>query len=499
MKVDLVVQGRIYTMAKPQVVEAFAIGGGRIVALGEEALRLKSQRQIVLPSPLVVVPGFEDAHNHPMMMGRLLKAVDLSGCASSEEAIALLQRQGEGSDPRSWILARGWNNAKFHLTAEDLDRVSRHRPILVMNASMHGAVINTKGLSLLALPKTRPIKDGLLLEDLAWLAYERASPPEEALEQILLDSQKKLLSHGIVAVHDLYVQSPREVEAYKAVERKGELKIHVVIYLDGRTIGQVAPYRGKRVEVRGVKIFMDGALGMRTACLFSPYSDDPPNRGLLFLDAKGFDERIRAALEVGLNQVAVHCIGDRAILEAVEGCRRWRGKRDIQGWRLEHFEMPNLALSLVRDLGVIASMQPNFLWDAIQYRDRLGPRVDQICPHRAVLDLGIPLLFGSDDMPTGPLEGIWYAVNAPSESQRLTVEEALRAYTLEPAKSVGAEPSRGSLEVGKEASFVILSHDPFHVDPAFIKDIRVCGTWVRGEPLFLDPAWQPSMMKQFHN
>lgn len=495
MKVDLVVQGRIYTMAKPQVVEAFASASGRIVALGEEALRCQGQLRIALPSPLVVVPGFEDAHNHPVIMGKLLKAVDLSECASSEEALALLKSQMERSDPRLWVLARGWNNAKFHLTAQDLDRVSRHRPILVMNASMHGAVINSQGLSLLALPKTRPIKDGLLLEDLAWLAYEQASPPEEDLERILLDYQKKLLSYGIVAVHDLYVQSPREVEAYKALERKGELKIHVVIYIYGtkRTIGQVTPYQGKRVEVRGLKIFMDGALGMRTACLLSPYSDDPHNMGLLFLDAEGFDERIRAALEAGFDQVAVHSIGDRAILEAVEGFRRWRGERDIRGWRLEHFEMPNPFLSLVQDLGVIASMQPNFLRDAIQYQDRLGPRVDKICLHRAVLDSGIPLVFGSDDMPTGPLEGIWYAVNAPSESQRLTVEEALKAYTIEPAKSVGVERSRGSLEVGKEASFVILSDDPFQVDPAFIKDIKVFETWVRGEPLFIDPAWRPSV------
>ncbi|MEE9236807.1 MAG: amidohydrolase family protein, partial [Thermoplasmata archaeon] len=220
---------------------------------------------------------------------------------------------------------------------------------------------------------------------------------------------------------------------------------------------------GQHLRLGPIKAFLDGSLGARTAALLQDFEDEPGNPGRLMGSEEEMFKLIREAAGAGF-QLALHAIGDSGIEVALRGLSRvdCEGKRH----RIEHLELPSDEnLRVAKRLGIVASMQPNFIgkWGRPGglYEERLGvERMRCNNPLRLVLDEGIQLAFGSDHMPFSPLFGVHWAVNAPFENQRLSVEEALRCYTHTPAYASFEEGLKGTIEPGKLADLVVLEKDP---------------------------------------
>jgi predicted amidohydrolase YtcJ len=234
-----------------------------------------------------------------------------------------------------------------------------------------------------------------------------------------------------------------------------------------------------------MKVFADGSIGAGTAALSGPYLDRPGEGQLNYTD----EELLQLVQEAHAHgwQVLAHAIGDRAIEQVLRAYGRV-GVTAADRYRIEHFELAgDEQLERAARLGLIASMQPNFLkWakPGDLYEARLGKeRTSRISPHRLALDSGLKLALGSDCMPLGPLFGIHQAVNAPHPAQRLTVEEAIQGYTLGGAYASFEEGLKGSLEPGKLADLVVLAGDPFE-QPQSLEELQVEMTFIGGELVF---------------
>jgi predicted amidohydrolase YtcJ len=242
--------------------------------------------------------------------------------------------------------------------------------------------------------------------------------------------------------------------------------------------------------IGGLKIFCDGALGARSAALSEPFADDPGNKGMFVHDRKDLDHMVTDANDAGI-QVAVHAIGDEGIeaaLSSIEAALDRNPRKDHRH-RIEHLELPSADhIARMRKRGIVASMQPNFVgeWGGINgmYVDRLGPeRAKRNNPFAEVLKAKVRMVFGSDCMPFSPLYGIYSAVNAPYPSQRISVEDAIAAYTREAAYASFEEGLKGSIEDGKLGDFVVLAGDPF-ADPGNVASVGVTKTIVGGEVVY---------------
>jgi predicted amidohydrolase YtcJ len=251
------------------------------------------------------------------------------------------------------------------------------------------------------------------------------------------------------------------------------------------------------LRVLGVKMYGDGSIGSRTAALYRPYRDDPANRGQLNMTRAQMSAVITRARRLGL-QACIHAIGDRGVDEVIAAYEaaarrttlpKFRGERH----RIEHCELVSAkGLRRMRRLGLVASVQPNFVgqWSrkGQMYDQRIGARWHgRDNPMRRILEAGVPLAFGSDNMPFGPLYGIASAVRAPAPAQRLTPRQALAAYTRDAAWALREETSRGTLEVGKLADVVVLDGNPLRRSGRLDR-LRPWATVVGGRMRFKQPG-----------
>ena len=304
---------------------------------------------------------------------------------------------------------------------------------------------------------------------------------------------EKLIARGITAAHDMNVTTTQQLEAYEELNEKNLLSIPIITYLNPRLLENpqqlirfLQTQKGN-FHIAGVKIFLDGAIGTSTAAVNKPYADGT-GQGILRMDIETCEKIIKNAATLGLSQVAIHCIGDRAIDFAIMIFDRLRKEyaRDIFLWRFEHFEMPDeSAIKALAEHGGIASMQPNFSWDAENYQKRIARNIKKINPFRSILDARVPLVFGSDDMPSGPISGLaWATAKAPLPEQRISMEEAITAYTATPAHIVGMDNQRGKIAVGYEANFAVLQNNLLAMLPSEISDTLIAETWIKGKKIF---------------
>ena len=506
---DLIVQGRILAMdyARPTA-EAMALGGGRILAVGTEARadRWRGRRTKVwtLRDRQTVVPGFIDAHAHLAHDAWRRTWVDLGGGKSLDQAIGTLRARVAKARPGEWIIARGWDESawpvKRYLTRHDLDRVSVSHPILANRVDGHMCSVNTAVLRKVPFagaeagverePDGTP--SGVLMEEAAERAREAIPPPTDAAWAKLL-ARAIAFAHrlGITSVHD--VVDAHHIHAYQRLRAEGRLTIRAYLLpYDGLLEGLVASglrtgFGDAWLRLGAIKVFADGSLGARTAALFDPYDDDVRATGRLNRSPKDLTARLARSHAAGF-QLAVHAIGDRAVDVVVEAFSKiLEGEARDRRHRIEHFELPTEeTLDRMKGLGLIASMQPNFVgrWShpGELYERRLGrDRLEQNNPYRDILRRRIPLAFGSDGMPYGPLFGLAGAVGAPFASQRIAASEAIQAYTAGGAFAGFAESEVGTLAAGKLADFVVLSGDPRR-DP--VGDLAVDATVVGGSVVY---------------
>ncbi len=442
-----------------------------------------------------VFPAFEDAHNHPAARARTRYELDFRAKDTAWDDVRNIMLGKAAVTPADqWIVCHGWSDARWPgVAAMELNSMFPDHGIMLVHISYHGGIINKKGAALLA-------ERGLALSDIIMQHGGRIT--EQDFEEALIMTSgsreqyreaiplalNALVRKGIAAVHDMHVSTMEQLEAYAELARTKSLPIAAALYLNPRLLNesaQLRPHLQKNyngLTIAGVKLFLDGAIGTSTAAVSRPYRDGTGS-GVLRMSYGECAAVIKKAGELGLGHVAMHCIGDRALDVAVDIFERLRDeyRRDITTWRFEHFEMPSeRAIRALADRGGIASMQPNFNWDVAHYRARLGDDAERLNPFRAIQDAGATLAFGSDDMPSDPVAGIrWATINAPSLSQKLTLDEALDAYTSSPAKILGADRIRGKIAKGYEANFVAFERNPFDAS----SDASACvpkEVWYRG-------------------
>ena len=488
MDAERIVRGRILTMdARRPTANAMAIGGGRILAVGTEAQaerwRGRRTRLWRLRPKETAIPGFVDAHAHLGTDAWRRTWVDLGGCASLEEALDRLRARIAGASQGEWIVARGWDESVWPLkrypTRHDLDRVSVSHPILANRVDGHLCTVNSAALRRADVAPGEGVDlgpdgapTGVLKEGAADRARAAIPRPTDAeWADRLAEAASAAHALGITTVHDCV--DARHARAYQELRRQGRLTMRAVLMpyddlLDAYLAAGVRTGSGDEwLRVGAVKAFSDGSLGARSAALFDPYDDDPRATGGLVRSPKELAALLAKAHGAGF-QLAVHAIGDRAIDVVVGAYGRVldREPRDDHRHRIEHFELPSdEALASAKDLGLVASMQPNFVarWSGPGelYERRLGRvRAARNNPFREILRRKVPLAFGSDGMPYGPLFGMAGATEGPFPAQRIAAADALRAYTAGAAFAGFVESDRGTLAAGKLADFAVLSGDP---------------------------------------
>jgi predicted amidohydrolase YtcJ len=467
-----------------------------------------------------LMPGLIDAHGHVMGLGLGAIQLDLSGTRSLQEAQAKIAAYAAANPSPRWIIGRGWNQETWRLgrfpTAADLDAVVRDRPVWLERVDGHAGWANSAAMkeagitARTASPAGGKIEKGAggqpsgIFIDAASELVDKAvpGPLPRVRDQALQRAQALMLANGLTAVADMGTSS----EDWLTMRRAGDansLKVRIMSYAGGLEplleVAGTGPtpwlYDG-RLRMGGVKLYSDGALGSRGAWLKQPYKDSPKERGLGFLDDTELRNMMSRAAMDGF-QVAVHAIGDAAnaqLLGAIEELAgTYKGDRR---WRIEHAQIVDPAdLPRFARHGAIASMQPvHQTSDWRMAEARMGmERLGGSYAWRSMLAAGVPLAFGSDfpvEHPN-PFHGLAAAIsredpqNQPAggwmPGQKLTVEQALHAFTKAAAHAGFADDRIGTLERGKYADFILIDRDIFaDATPQQIRETKVLETWLGG-------------------
>jgi predicted amidohydrolase YtcJ len=525
---DLILShGVFYRVQPPGRVEgSLAVRGGRIAYLGTDdgaaALRGPATRVIDLAGR-AVTPGLIDAHSHLAGLGEALEQVDLVGAATYDEVVRRVREAARALPPGAWVRGHGWDQNRWpekrFPTHEALSAAVPDHPVWLSRVDGHAALVNASAMKALGIDATikdptggRFLRDaagrptGVLVDNAKSWAEGRLPPPsDDERRRTLRQAARHCVALGLTTATDMGI-GEGEIRAYQALKAAGELPLRAAVFLtDDAPLLDRWFARGPlidpdaRLTIRGVKLYADGALGSRGAALIEPYSDDPGNLGLMVSTGDHLAEVARRAADKGF-QVAIHAIGDRGGLVAIDAMERaLQGPRPEARFRLEHAQVLRLQdLQRLARLGIIASMQPTHATsDMLWAGDRLGARrLAGAYAWRKVLDAGGRLALGSDfpvESPD-PRLGLYAAVtrqdlqgNPPGgwlSGERLTREEALRGFTLDAAWSLFLDKEVGSLEVGKRADLVVFAQDPMTVPEREIPRVAIDYTLVDGQVVY---------------
>jgi hypothetical protein len=461
-----------------------------------------------------LLPGLIDAHGHVLGLGFSALQLDLVGSSSLEDLKQRLRTYASAHPDARWIIGRGWNQElwpdKRFPTAADLDSVVTDRPVVLERVDGHALVVNSAAMKAAGVTSATPapaggrIENGLFV-DAAMDLINKAVPSPSAAEsdKALAKAQDILLSYGITGVGSMST-SLADWQAMRRAGETGRLNLRLMVYADElKLLGEVprpTPWLyGDRLRMVGIKFYADGALGSRGAWLKQPYADKPDTRGLQFHSDAEMLNLADTAASHGF-QVATHAIGDAANAQVISVYERLskkygRGRR----WRIEHFQIADPAdIRRLAPAGIIASMQPvHQTSDRLMAEKRLVPnRLTGAYAWQSVLKSGAKLAFGTDfpvESPN-PFPGLSAAISRQDmngeppggwiPSERLTLAQALDAYTRGAAYAGFAEEKIGSLEPGKWADFIIIDRDPTKVDPQSLARTQVLETWIAGKKVW---------------
>jgi predicted amidohydrolase YtcJ len=505
---DLVAaNGRLITLDnhRPRVT-ALAVRDGRFVFVGDDAgaLALCGPETIRINlEGRTVTPGFCDAHLHLASFGvNLLRQADLAASTDFDDLLSRLAEHA-ATYVGEWIQGRGFDQERMAggawPTRAGLDRLATDRPILITRVCGHAAVANSIALSRLT-NEERAAGDadsGRYTEN-ALAPFHRLLPPlsDNEMASAILRAAQIALHSGITSVGTM-LDPPLagdQLRAFHLLNRTGALPIRVTAMppygmIDAlHRCGIGTGFGDNRVRIGGAKLFSDGSLGAGTALLREPYADAPRARGIRVFEPAELRRCVADAQAKGF-QAVIHAIGDGAVadsLDAIESALGATGKNSALRHRIEHASLlPPDLLARMAAHGIIGVVQPQFVPSDDWIPARVGPaRARTAYPFRAMLDAGIPLGLSSD-CPIEPLDAfacLDAAVNrAPwSAEGGLDPEEAIRAYCLGSAYSLGVEAQVGSLETGKLADFVVLSGDPTAAGGRKIGELRAERVFVEG-------------------
>lgn len=506
----VLVGGRIFTAARRRPwAKAIAIRGDRILAVGTDAQAERwsgpRTRRVDLRSR-VVVPGFIDAHAHMADSAGELGWTRLNKARSLEDAVARLRAAAASTPPGGWVIGMDWDEAKWperrFPTREDLDRASTEHPVVARRIDCHIGSLNSRALELASdLAGLRGFEvdvtgrpTGILKEDAFEAFHRRFEAGEAGIERGLPAIARLAHRLGITSIHDIV-----NMAGWRAYQRAHQAaRIRLRVYAMPRDpmlaslidAGLMTGLGDPWLRLGAIKVFADGSLGAYTAALAASYAGRSDEKGMLIHPPTKLRSILEAAHRAGF-QTATHAIGDAAVSLVVETLEtiQEEGPREPLRHRIEHFEfVEDDVLRRMKRAGLVASCQPNFIgqWSGPGdvYETRLGAeRASRNNPYRRILRRGVPLGFGSDGMPYGPLYGIHWAVNGFFEDQRISVEDAVRAYTTMGAYAAFEEDLKGALEAGKLADFVVLNGAPFE-EPERIDRCGIRETWLGGTRAF---------------
>ena len=524
-RADLIVlNAKVYTAdAEFSKAEAFAVQGGKFVAIGTEAdIKERYSSDSVLDlGGKAVFPGFFDPHSHFMGLGQMLDMADLVDTESFEEILERLRAFRKGNPTKTWLIGRGWDQndwpEKRFPTKEQLDEVFPDIPVFLTRIDGHAALVNSKALRLARITAGSKVEGGLvelkngeptgILIDNAMRLVRMILPPAspEEKRQMLLAAQRVCVALGLTSVSEAGIDRP-DIELIDKMHQSGELKIrdYAMVSINPTNLDYYLPkgvYTTDRLSVRSFKIYADGALGSRGACLRQPYADDPKNFGLLLTGPKELDDFISRIAKSDF-QANTHCIGDSANHLVLSLYDQYLSPQNGRRWRIEHAQVVSEQdVPLFKKLGVIPSVQPTHATSDMYWAgQRLGPvREKTAYAFKPLMQQNGLIALGSD-FPVeavNPLYGFHAAVARVDSKgypaggyqmeNALTRQEALLGMTRWAAYANFEEQTRGSIEAGKWADFVVLDQDLMTAPLDRIRSTQVVRTVIQGETVFLKP------------
>ncbi len=468
----------------------------------------------------VVLPGLHDAHGHILNYGLSRLLVDLRGFKSVSATVEHAKQYAAENPDFPWILGRGWNQVvwseKSFPSRYDLDAISKDQPIWLKRIDGHAGWANSKALELAGINRETAKGDDLILKDAeglptgilidnAMAKIDRHVPAitaamkVKAIELALQD----LAAVGLTFVHDAGIDE-ENYDIFKRMASENRLPIRVYAMLSSRAdafkklVEQGHLNIENHLMVRSVKLMIDGALGSYGAIMHAPYSDQPDRLGAYVQTP----EQIKALLDFLVQydfQANVHAIGDRGNTEVIELLARPKMQSSKLRHRVEHAQILRLEdIKKFKNHDLIASMQPTHATsDMNMAEDRVGPaRITGAYAWQSLFKAGVVIASGSD-FPVeliNPFHGLHAAVTRQNHSNQpdggwyaneaMTVEQALQTFTINAAFAAHAESFSGSLEVGKQADFIVIDQDIFTIKPEDIWKTQVLETWVGGERIF---------------
>lgn len=523
----VITNANVRTMdAKRTIAHSIAMLNGKIISIGSDTdtrpLIGKATRVIDAGGKLVL-PGFNDAHVHFMETGAQLSSVDLRTSKTPREFVERIKAFAAKLPKGRWILGGNWDHENWKPndlpTAAMIDAVTPDNPVFVDRLDGHMALANSLAMNVAHVSKdTKDVSGGMIVRDAAGnptgifkdaaMSYINSAIPDKSFEQKVDDAVAATdyaASLGVTSVQDM--SSGQDVGVFQEVMRQGKLKTRLygcsplADFRRWANTGLHYAFGNPMLRVGCLKGYADGSLGSTTAWFFEPYLDSPNTSGLPRFEVNTtMKQNIVDADKAGL-QVMIHAIGDRAnatVLDYYENVATVNGARDRR-YRIEHSQhLRQQDIARFGKLGVVASMQPRHLTDDGRWAGkRLGPdRLKGTYAFRTLLDTGAVLAFGSDSpvASLNPLLGIYSAVtrqttdglnpNGWVPEQKISVDEAVRAFTWGSAYGEFQENWKGTLEVGRLADMIIISDDIFTIDPVKIPEAKVVMTIADGKVVY---------------
>lgn len=504
-KVDLIVHNaNVYTVDNLfSKANAFAVKDGKFVAIGsdKDILRHYSAYQTLDAQGQSIYPGFIDGHCHFVGYGETkVRYADLNGCKSFEEVLARLEKHDEGNDS-DWLLGRGWDQNLWEVkefpTNTELHKRFPDKKVLITRVDGHAVLVSDNVLKAIGLDKANRIdvkQGGILLDNAADMA-KSIVPSLNNQQRInaLKTAQRDCFAHGLTGVTDAGLDI-KSIALIDSLQQKGvlKMKVNAMINPDDETMDYFMKFgliEKERLTVRSVKIYADGALGSRGARLLEPYSDAPKTSGLFVENEDFYNHVCEKAYNAGY-QVCCHAIGDGGVRMILNEYGKFlKGENDLR-WRIEHSQVVNSQdFALYKKYNVIPSIQATHCTSDMPWaEERLGSeRVKNAYAYKTLLDQNGWLINGTD-FPiehVSPLKTFYSSVARKYLIEnKLTREETLKSMTIWAAKGYFAESRKGSIEIGKEADFVILSDDIMSIEEEKIPEVKVMNTFIDGEMVY---------------
>lgn len=537
----LFINGNIHTMDEASHADAFVVEGNKFVYVGTQSgardyLRAQSFDEVDLKG-LFVMPGFNDSHMHFLYYSRGLQNVDLTGVRSIEEIKEHIKEKlnkREDND-NSWLEGEGWNQDYFAGEKRfpnkfDLDSVTGAVPALFVRACMHVGVLNSAALNRIGLNRKTAKKygelietlpdgepNGVIKEDLLYIVKTQISNiNQETLKNIIDEAQNFALAQGITSIQtdDIAYTTDRDYEllfqAFKELDEEERLKIRIgeqcmisdpALLKEFFEKGYNHGYGNNRYRVNCIKIFSDGSLGARTAALRALYNDAPGTKGIEIYTRDEINELVLIS-HMNNCPVAIHAIGDRGMemsLNAIENAQKKHPSHNLRHGIVHCQITDEELLNRMKKLNVITFIQPIFIdYDMKIVYDRVGNALAETSyAWKTMIDKGIHTSFGTD-CPVekfNTMPNIYTAVTRKNvigeekrvylPNQKLSMDEALKAYTIEGAYASGEEHIKGSITVGKLADFILLDKDLYNLtSDEEILNTKVIETYVDGESVY---------------